>query len=181
MYPQYPNEEHKEFNLFFPDRFAENSVYICRTQYNDFLRLAILNIICKELSQIGFTARYVGDNIIPYHQDKNINREIYLRGCKYGIVLLERLPIGKYIPEYFDGYVLTDWGYMKQQGKKILILYDEDSMEMKNARNDTPSIYYPDPFEGLNKSLFYTSESELQTLKIEIIKWISTLKGEQNE
>jgi hypothetical protein len=78
----------------FHDRAAQHlSVFVMQSTENNPNQEKTRQAILEELNGCGLTGRFVGDVKRPYLPDQVANLSLYLRGCKYGIMVFDRFPI----------------------------------------------------------------------------------------
>jgi hypothetical protein len=165
----------------------ENSVFIMRRMGEDVHSRAMLQVILDELTTHGFKGRYVGDQP-DYYPSLGENNNLYMRGCKHGIAIFERLIAKGKTQDIPNPNILVEIGFMQGKGARILILFDEDSMKIKPAYKDSKSLHghkLPPVISGTIYKPFHSGSAELQDLRNEVKKWAIGLKeamnGAQNE
>jgi hypothetical protein len=141
---------------------------------------AIMDAICGELKAAGLVGRYVGDHA-DYSPELYHNNEIYMRGCKYGIAVFERIPrgAGNVIPSGPNHNVLVEIGFMRGKGSRVLMLYDETTMNAgtQNGVQIPEGVGLPAILDGAIREPFHsataTGINQLGQAVREFAKWIT--------
>jgi hypothetical protein len=157
----------------------EKSIFIMRRMGEDILSQGMLQIILDELSKHGLKGRYIGDQP-DYYSNLGENNNLYMRGCKHGIAIFERLTAEGKTQDIPNPNILVEIGFMQGKGARILILFDEDSMMIKPTFDDSKSLHghnLPPVISGTIYKPFKSGSGELKELRNEIGKWAAGIKG----
>jgi len=160
----------------------ENSVFVMHSMSKNMVMDAILNTIIDELKGVGLAGRYNGDR--TYLDGVWENNMLYMRGCKYGIVVFERLTRDGKLPHGPNHNVLVELGFMKGISARILLLYDIATMKKKiEGSSDLPpeGVDLPAVIQGTIWENFSSEEIDLKQLRFAIKKWASEIVENQKE
>ncbi|MDP6636329.1 MAG: hypothetical protein QGG42_15620 [Phycisphaerae bacterium] len=143
----------------------------------------ILKAVIEELDKAGLVGRHVGDRPVPYQKDLWANNEVYLRGCKYGIAIFERLERDKGRPFGPNHNVLIEFGFMRGKGASILILHDEATMHEKVEGTPIPpeGTDLPVVVTSTLHESFSSEEPELMQLRTAIAKWAKVMAKKEED
>jgi|GEM_PF-3063483 len=161
----------------------DKSVFVMRSMRATTTMEAILQVICQELTARGLVGRYVGDQPVSYLTDLWANNQVYLRGCKYGIAVFERLPRDGVTPFGPNHNVLVEFGFMRGKGAQILMLYDESSMNAPVHGGIVPpeGIGLPPVIGATIYEAFSSEEPDLVRLRQAVTHWAEAVLADTTE
>lgn len=140
----------------------------------------ILDSICEEVRNAGLVPRYNGDRP-NYSDDLLLNNQVYMRGCKYGVAVLERIARGGKFTFGANDNVLIEIGFMLGQASKVLILYDTTTMTATTQGTVTPpeGTDIPTLLRGRIWKEFDSDDPEAAQLKAAVREWATHIAAER--
>jgi hypothetical protein len=148
----------------------DKSVYILCPSSPAAERNARIQAITEALWKHGLVARYPGEGGAPLVNDPWENAALFMTGCRYGIALLEQ-PDEEATPSYTAPELVYQVGFMRGQGKPLLVLWDRSIGGVENI--PFPGVQVP--MEGIESKGFDRSEENLSGLRREVEAWAAAL------